>query len=667
MLQLVSCGVISGQLQGSQPDVSPTPSAQVAQSEYVFHYTMTSPSPTPTIQPSAVQPTPPLSPQATMGITTAPSNGGPVPIQPVRTASVMSLTGTLQPSQTSDMESSTAPDLGTTVAMTTEPEVTTIPPIINTTYNIAFEGNCTVLKLDDKHEEKFKLDMKNQIVRKLNINESRVSINNITCGSVNVSITLSDTRDTNLTQILQQYVMSGNLTIVVDTGDNNTFEYTAREVTEVLPSGGVTPEPSVVVPATTPSKSRELDYVDKIIITVVCIVAGICILVGFIYCCYECRKKKYSQSFTLGKSPGLDSMQDFTLTKMRRPQPVYNESGIILSTRYIDFTADDSSTDKNTTVVVLQGESPRRVTNGHVAPYPGSSFLTDIEEDEIKRASTENLVKSVRPPGSPGYDNPSFSSDDILDSGTEADAMEDLKPDDVSSHNSLDDHRLHSFKPLMDSPLAGPSGVIQRNSLRESPTSSRGSPEVSLPAFSAASSDSGVPAIGDITHSEIHSRSPSHLSDGDPDLIPRTSRDYSTRPSLIQEEEQELERERSRSSSVKRSRSPSPHKSQSSPTRSRTPSPKQSVSSHERSTSHSPQSSYKEDRSRSGSPVSKTPEQSGIDLLDAATREYSEKEVAMDLSGESRDNFLDELNMTIKDKIGAQGSQPGFDESATPF
>ena len=126
-----------------------------------------------------------------------------------------------------------------------------------------------------------------------------------------------------------------------------------------------------------------------------------------------------------GVTPASDvRLEDFTLTRMDRPHHIYSTDGQLI----VKMPDNNQSGYHNNAPL---GKSPNVMrsyvlSNGHYAlPIIDSE---PYDSNLRKAVSTEKLVtKHIMTSELPGIDNPSFSCDEILDSGNESDRISDAK------------------------------------------------------------------------------------------------------------------------------------------------------------------------------------------------------------------------------------------------
>lgn len=347
--------------------------------------------------------------------------------------------------------------------MTTQ-VVSTAPAIVDTSMVLVYAGDCELVMSDAAVMEDFKNQVVSSLTAATGLDSSRFTINDVNCGSVEVSLTVSDTAGTDIPDTISDLASTGQLSVSVNSR-GTVHNFTSEEATVI------DDEPEVEE-STDSFSWDDLSYVEQIIIIVTCIVVGLVVFCSVCCLVCKCHRKKYSKSFTLQETPPEDvKTEDFTLTKMDRPQPVYTDDGIVLP------LVDSNGHTNGVVKVGYENEMYQEPSKTNV--YTPNPVFNQIEEEEplydtadiIRSPSTERLMSASHRTGDGGHDNPSFSSDDILDSGTEADVTEDLhgdmsSPDELARDQSPYDPHLPEEVPL-----------------------------VAVPApFSAASSDSGMAA-----------------------------------------------------------------------------------------------------------------------------------------------------------------------------
>ena len=347
------------------------------------------------------------------------------------------VTGTAGPS---------TPELITTPALAdTSVNVTTAPPpsvLEDATYKIIFIGNCSIVKSNKSIEKDFADQVVFRLYSNLGISKSRIRIRDVMCGSVAVEITIyNTTRDEDLDQLIEDLILDGQLIVFIDY-DNKTLEFEA-DALEVISSptwkSTVRPSSTDIVPGTLwKRRPRVLTGLHIALILLFSVIGGSIVMFGIGFVVYFCCTKGRSKSFDLAaeSTPQTGSMEDFTLTKMERPKPVYTDAGIILQT-------DIDETQVKTPMVpgTSNGQSSYdggtralKATKTHNGYFPkaggvgGGSGLSNGRP--ICRRGTPAPIKGIasRNDGSSerlvftelsahnlsGFDNPSFSSDEML-------------------------------------------------------------------------------------------------------------------------------------------------------------------------------------------------------------------------------------------------------------
>lgn len=165
--------------------------------------------------------------------------------------------------------------------------VTEKPPVYeNETIVIEFEGNCGDVVGNKETEKKFQQEFVREVAEKLGIPEEAIAVNDIVCGSIRVTFTISGTSGkANVSQLLKKLVDNGNISVTVD---NKTFRASKLEV--VRPA-----TPSTLAP-TTEGKKSEIAFI--LYITFGALMALI-FIVGFIVLVARCRRDRREGSFFL--------------------------------------------------------------------------------------------------------------------------------------------------------------------------------------------------------------------------------------------------------------------------------------------------------------------------------------------------------------------------------
>ena len=130
----------------------------------------------------------------------------------------------------------------------------------------------------------------------------------------------------------------------------------------------------------------------------------------------------------LGMTPASTvRLEDFTLTRMDRPHHVYTMDGEL-----VIKTPNGNQSDNHSNITPAKGKR-RDIVRTYVHSDGHYALPIDMEpfNSKLMRApSTEELVnKGLMAPEFSGIDNPSFSGDDLLDSGNESDRISDAKQD----------------------------------------------------------------------------------------------------------------------------------------------------------------------------------------------------------------------------------------------
>ena len=126
--------------------------------------------------------------------------------------------------------------------------VTEKPPVYeNETIVIEFEGNCEDVVSNKETKIKFQQELVRIVGAKLGIPENAVVINDIACGSIRVTFTISGTSGkANVSQVLKKLVDNGDISVTVD---GKTFTASKLEV-------GWPTTPSTIAPTREGRKSE---------------------------------------------------------------------------------------------------------------------------------------------------------------------------------------------------------------------------------------------------------------------------------------------------------------------------------------------------------------------------------------------------------------------------
>lgn len=264
------------------------------------------------------------------------------------------------------------------------------------------------------------------VLRLVNVSSNdtaAIEVGNVTCGSVLINLTVSNTNEFPIIDdtILNLKQQNSAFVITVKDSDGNFHSYRLDEV-ELLSSPWMT-TPLMLSTSKLPDVNiidEGLTEVELIVIIIFSVVGGSLLILLLSFVIYRCCTTRNSKSFTLGETPNHQlRLEDFTLTKMNRPTPVYTDQGVILTTN-VGQNRVRSSTPYNNPMYEQGGviANTSYANNGH---YYENNKASAPEPVNRSFTSTENLVQSGRSGNNgsrmvhPGIENPSFSSDDILD------------------------------------------------------------------------------------------------------------------------------------------------------------------------------------------------------------------------------------------------------------
>ena len=316
-----------------------------------------------------------------------------------------------------------------TTPSSTGPDIVTTPS--DRVYKLTFDGNCSLLELPGFKQQFVKV-LSSLIKIKFKIKDENLKIHKeITCGSLIVKVGLFNLTDPSFDAKMETMANS-SVALNVTTGNITLFISLLKVAnirkSELTLAGSTTTE-------TPTSEQPALNQIDKFIVIVFSIVGGTLLIFGVVYVMYICCARKH-KSFDLGDTPTANvHLEDFTLTKMTRSHPMYSDQGMVIS---LESNAANSDL------------KPGNVYQGHQGHFPGTTVppLSTFKSSEtfepqrlvavssmdasqdmgLTHGSAENLTKIPHRASTTqtGFDNPSFSSEDVLDSGTD-DNVEDLQ------------------------------------------------------------------------------------------------------------------------------------------------------------------------------------------------------------------------------------------------
>lgn len=242
------------------------------------------------------------------------------------------------------------------------------------TVMIVLDGDCSILTGPNTANHNalttFSLSFKLQLESILYLSSDSVYINEITCGSVHVLVTITNATDAliknQLWQIIvdQKFIVSVNYSGIIE-------NFTAVKMDIVQNATRTMPTPIPAVPG-------GIDDIDVIVIIVACCICAVLLVLGVIICVKQWYRKTRAQSFDLIDTPHVNlKMEDFTLTRIPRPRAIYNEGGTVMTHSY-------------------SGESNGRLhhkTNGHQST-PSEAETLQLNDISIEGKSLQSVAKS---------------------------------------------------------------------------------------------------------------------------------------------------------------------------------------------------------------------------------------------------------------------------------
>ena len=357
----------------------------------------------------------------------------------------VSMNATLAVSMHAIMSSTVAPDNVTdqpAVTVSSDANVTTTATTNGTTslvvnasspeavapsdkvYELVFEGNCSILELPGFREQFVKV-LSSLIKMEFKLKDEDLKIDDeITCGSLIVDVHLF-----NFNPAMDAKMMTmGNSSL--------SLNVTAGSVTFYMPLLKVSNVPYETPLSTSAGSTTEMPSIDGIvlshteqIIVIVCaIVGGSLLIFGVLSIVYTCHTRNY-KSFDLGETPTANvNMEDFTLTKMDRSYPLYDDQDMVVA-----YDSDVKPVSPDSVYHYQHGYFPR--TTAPLSTFksaetfePQTLVAVGREGDTDRHAA---LTGSHHSSGDitdteTGFENPSFSGEDFLDPAAEH-MVEDLQ------------------------------------------------------------------------------------------------------------------------------------------------------------------------------------------------------------------------------------------------
>ena len=239
----------------------------------------------------------------------------------------------------------------------------------------------------------FEKELQTKLGDLLNITSERIYVNYLMCGSVVANITIVDTGGASFDELLMLLPQEQIAISLYSSDTNQTHTFLLSEVEKYEHNATFI---HTTQTTTTEDSRKDEDDDDEIlsdmefVIVIICsVIGGVLLLLLITFICYKCIGARNRKSFALGDTPAAQyDMEDFSLTKMNRPKPIYTDRGLIINT------------DLNV---------PPRPLSGYSSPTAGGAANSN------HRSSSEQLVESGRAPHNAGHDNLSFSSEDMLD------------------------------------------------------------------------------------------------------------------------------------------------------------------------------------------------------------------------------------------------------------
>ena len=295
-----------------------------------------------------------------------------------------------------------------------------------------FEGDCDSLILNAKLQIEFwqALIAVLSIETSVHIPREHVQPEDLNCHPFQVILLLKHLNRHDYTKIVEKNISISNLGVPI-LDDMSVMEFEIKSVKVISMKTGYIKRPSAAKPV--------LEKEDIVIIVTAGVLFGFLLSVCAAIACRECYKRRRAASFNLLDVPHVNlDMEDFTLTKIPRPQMIYRENSSTAPTsstvkanrqgRPKSLPASDSnaavsngthSVNADTIQVRIQPH-PDGVVVGVTCTPPRSPTKESVSEHSSPRSdasdpSVQTLLKDKS--SEFGMANPNFEADDEVKSG----------------------------------------------------------------------------------------------------------------------------------------------------------------------------------------------------------------------------------------------------------
>ena len=257
-------------------------------------------------------------------------------------------------------------------------------------FKLTLEGDCDLVKKDKSSEKDFIYEFKSQVSDSLGIEQNKINVEDIICGSVVVTFTVEDGKRTNITKQLEKLVEEENLEVNYK---GNSF---AAKSVEVVEPGKPTKRPQVK----TENKLAFILYVTFGALMGVIFLFGVLVLV------VRCHRDRVVRGFTLNPEADLE-LRGFTAI----PRASYYQVDYYGGPQEIDASRGDADVDEfegDTVPITRINGPPRADTNGKANKRNTSVVSRDDAVNEAEKNQDEFAMGHL-----PKWDLPKLGKNEV--------------------------------------------------------------------------------------------------------------------------------------------------------------------------------------------------------------------------------------------------------------
>ena len=257
-------------------------------------------------------------------------------------------------------------------------------------FKLTLEGDCDLVKKDKSSEKDFIYEFKSQVSYSLGIEQNKINVEDIICGSVVVTFTVEDGKRTNITKQLEKLVEEENLEVNYK---GNSF---AAKSVEVVEPGKPTKQPQVK----TENKLAFILYVTFGALMGVIFLFGVLVLV------VRCHRDRVVRGFTLNPEADLE-LRGFTAI----PRASYYQVDYYGGPQEIDASRGDADVDEfegDTVPITRINGPPRADTNGKANKRNTSVVSRDDAVNEAEKNQDEFAMGHL-----PKWDLPKLGKNEV--------------------------------------------------------------------------------------------------------------------------------------------------------------------------------------------------------------------------------------------------------------